>query len=152
MVRPDELPVAREIFAYLGDASVVSLTSCTTGQFLEMSRKVISHLYSPSSVVRTGPMFNSASSWSSLKLALSKSSPSAWNWENGENRKRDFWNVLEKFNHIPVRGVSNWYLSANFPLLCQGFQSNPTGIGLRILYWGGFIVATPQIQIPSVTS
>ncbi len=32
---------------------VVSLTSCTTGQFLVMSKKVISHLYSPSSDVTT---------------------------------------------------------------------------------------------------
>ena len=54
-------PRDREIFAYWGLAKVVNLTSWTTGQFLLMSRKVISHLYSPSSVVRIGSMVSFAS-------------------------------------------------------------------------------------------
>ena len=51
--------ISRCIFGHL--AKVVNLTSCTTGQFLLMSRKVISHLYSPSSVVRIGSMVSLAS-------------------------------------------------------------------------------------------
>ena len=41
--------------------SVVSLTSCTTGQSFVMSRKVISHLYSPSSEGRTSRSHRRAS-------------------------------------------------------------------------------------------
>ena len=41
--------------------NVVNLTSWTTGQFLVMSRKVISHLYSPSSEVLIFSILNLAS-------------------------------------------------------------------------------------------
>ena len=41
--------------------NVVNLTSWTTGQFLVMSRKVISHLYSPSSEVLISSILNLAS-------------------------------------------------------------------------------------------
>ena len=67
----------REMLAYVGGARVVSLTSCTTGQFLEMSRKVISHLYSPSSVVCTGEIVSSASESSRRRLPRDNNSPSA---------------------------------------------------------------------------
>ena len=62
--------------------NVVNLTSWTTGQFLVMSRKVISHLYSPSSEVLIFSILNLASEVSDSICSWPLRKKIKWNFVN----------------------------------------------------------------------
>ena len=87
-----------------------------------MSRNVISHLYSPSSVVWTGEMLSWASSESRVNLPRDNNSPSAWNcfhWNNFDK------NIFQRDNPLLTSIQCYFNQKASYSHLKATFLEDP---------------------------